>query len=188
MSLDRRVDLNLAMPDLAAQSRGSDARDAFPRRDAPDPEAKDRFAAALAGDVRKEETPASAPPSAVFGPAVRALSGTSGAATSRRGELAAAVSGAVERLMVGDGSSGNRQVRIEIKDEVLPGVSVAVQELDGRLQVDFVCCDENSRLRLSRALPESAATLAQRLKRDVLIRVQTDDEEDPCLEEALACA
>mgnify|MGYP000970440488 FL=1 len=94
----------------------------------------------------------------------------------------------IERLMVGDGSSGHRQVRIELKDELLPGVSVTVQDTDGRVQVDFICSNEDSRLRLNAALPTNAHTLAQRLRRDVLMRVQSDDDEYPCLQETLAHA
>jgi flagellar hook-length control protein FliK len=91
-------------------------------------------------------------------------------------------------MMVGDGSSGNRQVRIELQDDALPGVSITVQQIDGRLQVDFVCSNEQSRLQLNRATPNLANQLADRLKQDVLVRVQTDDDEDLCLYEIVGTA
>lgn len=93
---------------------------------------------------------------------------------------------AVERLMVGDGRHGNRQVRMDLKDDLLEGVSVTVQELDGRIQVDFACAVEYSRLRLNQAAPDQARELATRLSRDVLLRIHTGDESDEHLLEVVA--
>ena len=93
---------------------------------------------------------------------------------------------AVERLMVGDGRSGNRQVRMDLKDDLLEGVSVTVQEMNGRLQVDFACAVESSRLRLNSAAPGQAHELATRLARDVLLRIHTGDESDQHLLEVVA--
>lgn len=93
---------------------------------------------------------------------------------------------AVERLMVGDGRNGNRQVRMDLKDDLLEGVSVTVQELDGRLQVDFACAVESSRLRLKSAAPGQARELASRLARDVLLRIHTGNESDEHLLEVAA--
>jgi hypothetical protein len=84
----------------------------------------------------------------------------------------------VERLMVGDGRSGNRQVRMDLKEDLLPGVTVTVQELDGRLEVDFTCIHDLPRQRLADAAPEQAQVLASRLDRDVLLRVQAREGED----------
>jgi hypothetical protein len=103
-------------------------------------------------------------------------------------DLSHQIGSSIERLMVDDGHNGQRQVRMELKDELLPGVTVVIQELDGRLQVDFICSVESSRLRLNEAAPEQARSLAESLRRDVLLRVQTDDDEDPCLLETLACS
>jgi len=101
-------------------------------------------------------------------------------------ELVNVINTGLQRLMVSDGSSGNRQVRMMLKEDILPGVSVVIHEVAGRLQVDYVCSQEASRLRLNDAAPEQAKVLAASLNREVLVTVQTDDEEDLCLLEALA--
>lgn len=125
-------------------------------------------------------------PFALFGaPAAR-----TGSVVSRAQEtpLADAMAEQVGRLLVSNGEDGKRAVRLDLKDDALPGVSIAIEENEGRLQVEFVCAAESSRRRLAQALPEMAATLAERLQRDVLMRVRTDDEDDPCLTEHLGTA
>jgi hypothetical protein len=191
MSVDRRIDLNLSMPDFGAGGLQSGKGDASANRHLPDEAAEQRFAAALAGDGKSEEkqTPVTnASPFALFQQSAPSVQGKRNETMPRQSELTENLGNEVERLMVSDGSSGNRQVKMELKDDLLPGVTVAIQELEGRLQVDFVCSVESSRQRLNSALPDLASTLAQRLGRDVLMRVQTDDEDDPCLLEALGSA
>ena len=190
MSIDRRIDLNLSMPDFGAgnlqRGQGESAT-----RDMPDEEAGQRFAAALADNKESQEIKApvaDASPFTIFQQSSQSIQKKASVTIPYQSELTENLGNEVERLMVSDGSSGNRQVRLELKDELLPGVSVAIQELEGRLQVDFVCGVESSRQKLSGALPDLACTLAQRLGRDVLMRVQTDDEDDPCLLEALGNA
>lgn len=85
------------------------------------------------------------------------------------------------RLLVGDGSQGRRSVQITLADAQLPGVVVDVFEEAGRLVARFTCSDEGARARLSAAANWFAQGLAQRLRRDVRVEVQTDDPEDPCL-------
>ncbi len=94
----------------------------------------------------------------------------------------------VAQLMVSDGRYGGRQVRMDLQEEMLPGVTVVIEERDGRLQVDFLCREEPSRLRLVAAAPDQAPQMAQYLQRDVLLRVQKDDEQDPRLFEVAAQA
>ncbi len=190
MSIERRVDLNLSMPDFGAGNLQSGRGDRSPGRDAPDAEAEQRFAAALAAqdmpDEKKNATAAAPPPFVLFQQGIKAINPGVREAIPHQAELSENLNSEVERLMVSDGSSGNRQVRLELKNDLFPGVNVAIQELEGRLQVNFVCSDEGSRQKLNRALPDLADTPAQRLGRDVLMRVQTDDEDDPCLLEALS--
>ena len=188
MSMERRIDLNVSVPDFRGQEfhTGGQRQSALPQ---PDAQAKSRFDEALAGKNTSEAQPevaerVSAPnPFSLFGslqpPGERPAAGLAPALSSRIGD-------GIERLMVDDGSNGNRQVRMELKDDLLPGVTVALQELEGRLQVDFICSNETSRLRLNEAAPSQAQALAERLRREVLLRVQTDDPEDLCLTEALA--
>lgn len=100
-------------------------------------------------------------------------------ASQAQEELSSHLREVVAQLMVGDGRSGGRQVRMDLQEEVLPGVTVVIEERQGRLQVDFLCRQEPSRLRLVAAAPEQAPQMAQYLRRDVLLRVQRDDERDP---------
>lgn len=189
MSLERRIDLNVSVPDFRGQEfqTGGQRQSALPQ---PDAQAKSRFDEALAGKNTSEAQAevaerVSAPnPFSLFG-SLQPPAG-SPAAGGLAPALSSRIGDGIERLMVDDGSNGNRQVRMALKDDLLPGVTVAIQELDGRLQVDFICSDESSRLRLNEAAPSQAQALAERLRREVLLRVQTDDPEDPCLTEALA--
>ena len=182
MSVDRRVDLSLSVPDQRGQGMG--LAGGAPQQQ-PDAQARQRFEQAMAAPTPPQDMPAPAAPQpfALFGSMAASPLATVPAADPA---LGARMAEGIERLMVGDGSSGNRQVRMELKDDLLPGVSVVVQELEGRLQVDFICANEDSRQRLVAALEANARTLAERLNRPVLLRVQTDDEDDPCLREALA--
>jgi hypothetical protein len=77
-------------------------------------------------------------------------------------------------------------VRVELKDEVLPGVTVCVYEDQGLLVAAFVCASEPSREKLCACAAALAGELASSLNRAVLVRVGTDDPEDPCPFEAAA--
>jgi hypothetical protein len=110
----------------------------------------------------------------------------SASAAPAPGALSQGLRQAAERLLVGDGSSGRREVRIELKDEVLPGVTVCVYEDQGLLVADFVCASEPSREKLCACAQALAGELAGSLNRAVLVRVSTDDPEDPCPFEAAA--
>lgn len=103
-------------------------------------------------------------------------------------ELSSRLREVVAHLLVSDGRYGGRQVRMDLQEEALPGVTVVIEEREGRLQVDFLCREEPSRLRLVAAAPEQAPQMAQYLQRDVLMRVQKDDEQDPRLFEVAANA
>ena len=190
MNIDRRIDLNLSMPDFGAGGLQSGKGDSSPRH-RPDEGAEQRFAAALAGNGKPEEKAKPLTidsPFALFQPSTQPVQQNIDQTIPQQSELSENLGNEVERLMVSDGSNGNRQVRLEIKDDLLPGVTIAIQELEGRMQVDFVCSIESSRQKLVSALSDLSTTLAHRLGREVLLRVQTDDEDDPCLQEALGNA
>jgi hypothetical protein len=91
---------------------------------------------------------------------------------------------AVTRLQVGEGSDGKREVRFDIQASVLPGVRVVLQEANGRVQVDFICSVDASRHVLSEIAQREASEMARRCRRDLLLRVHTEDE-DPDLDPAL---
>lgn len=182
MSTRRTVDLNLSTPGYGAQGFEDTLGERSQRQSPPDAQARQRFEQAMAAPADPQAAELAIPqPFALFG----SLAASLPAPPADPGLGEPMVEG-IERLMVGDGRSGNRQVRMELKDELLPGVSVVLQELEGRLQVDFICSNEDSRQRLNAAAQANASTLAERLRRPVLVRVQTDDEDDPCLQEALA--
>lgn len=182
MSIDRRIGLDTAIAQgsgLAqsdAQTSGRQASDADKRA----------FEQAMA---RKDESPVAPPaapsPFSLFG-AARADAPAPADATSQA--LAQALQGSAEQLLVADGSQGRRQVRVELKDDVLPGVSVSVYEDGGRVIADFVCANETSRERLAAMARPLAEQLADSLARPTRVRVGTDDPEDPCLTETDADA
>jgi hypothetical protein len=209
MSIDRRIELQLAL-----QQRGDQFKDfgSQARQDQPHPEAQagaqERFDRAMAGAAApsRSATPSATDPAALpladhnaraqadpgaalafFGLPAARIAPAAGADVGVPTALNRQLGEAVEQLLVDDGSGGgNRQIRLQLKDDVLAGVTVVIQECEGRLQVDFICAEEAARLKLNRIAPEHAQLLAQRLAREVLLRVQTDDEEFPCLYEVAA--
>ena len=65
---------------------------------------------------------------------------------------------------------------MEIRPEILPGVRVLLHELHGRIQVDFICSVEASRRALGAVARREAGELARRCRRDVLVRIQAEDD------------
>ncbi|MEO5672271.1 MAG: hypothetical protein ABIR26_16405 [Ramlibacter sp.] len=149
-----------------------------------DAQSREKFEQAMAAGTKEAEEPSaqSYSPFALFGSMPTTL------APRIDTILADHLHEALNRLMVDDRAAGGKQVRMELKDDLLPGVTVAIQEAHGRLQVDFICAVESLRHRLNAALPKNAEQLAQSLRRDVLLRVQANDEDDPCLFEIAASA
>lgn len=135
------------------------------------------------------ETPRELPsPLSLFGAPQATPVASLGNVAEAQEELSSRLREVVAQLMVSDGRFGGRQVRMDLQEEALPGVTVVIEERDGRLQVDFLCREEPSRLRLVAAAPDQAPQMAHYLRRDVLMRVQRDDEQDPRLFEVAANA
>ena len=186
MSIDRRIGLDTAIAQGSGlahsdgQAAGRQASDADRRA----------FEQALAqgqdADAQKPAPPAAATPFSLFGAAAAAAAAPPADTPSQA--LAEALLGSAEQLLVADGSQGRRQVRVELKDDVLPGVSVSVYEEEGRVVADFVCANETSRERLTAMARPLAEQLADSLGRDARVRVSADDPEDPCLAETDASA
>ncbi len=84
---------------------------------------------------------------------------------------------AVASLQVAEGVQGARQVYLEIKPEILPGVRVVLQEVKGRVQVDFICSVQASHQVLGAIAQREAADMARRCRRDLVLRIQVDDED-----------
>ncbi|MGE8658759.1 MAG: hypothetical protein ACN6O8_18610 [Achromobacter sp.] len=183
MSIDRRISLDTAIAQGSGlaqsdgQALGRQASDADRRA----------FEQAMAqdGEAPRPPAPAAPTPFSLFG-AARAQAAAPADSPSQA--LAQALLGSAEQLLVADGSQGRRQVRVELKDEVLPGVSVSVYEAEGRIVADFTCASETSRERLASLARPLAGQLAESLDRPTRVRVATDDPEDPCLTETDADA
>jgi hypothetical protein len=182
MSADRSVRLDVSVPDSGPRTGEGFARGTGQQQRQPDAESRQRFDDAMRATSEsgeRVEPPQVPQPFALFG----SLPPESG----QDAKLLPRLDDVLDGLMV-DVTGDGRQVRMDLKDEVMPGVTIVIQETQGRLQVDFICSLEDSRLKLNAAAPDHAPQLAQRLGRDVLLRVQTDDEEDPCLFEVAASA
>lgn len=191
MTGERAIRLDVSVPDLGARAGQQERPGGGSRQLLADAQDRQRFEQSLAS-----ASPEDAPDGERSLPSPLDLLGGHRPAVASAPRMepampafdAGRLGDTLSRLMVGDGRSGGRQVRMALKDDVLPGVSVVIEEVDGRLQVDFICSVEDSRLKLVQALPEQAPVLARRLGRDVLLRVQTDDEEDLRLTEVAASA
>lgn len=187
MNMDRRIGLETAIPQGAGTLANSDGQTAG--RQASDADRQAFEQAMSQGDADAAppapQTPAASTPFSLFGAGARAVPADG---DGQAGALAQALSDSAEQLLVADGSQGRRQVRVELKDDVLPGVSVSVYEDAGRTVADFTCASERSRERLCAMAPELAAQLADSLDKPTRVRVSTDDPEDPCLVETDAAA
>lgn len=80
---------------------------------------------------------------------------------------------AVQQFFIGEVPGGGQQVQLVLNDEFFPGVTIYVQQAAGQVQVTFECTVRASRQELSRLAPAFARTLAQRLGRDTVVRVQS---------------
>lgn len=87
-------------------------------------------------------------------------------------------------LMVGESPRGGEAVRMELTAENLPGVVLEVFRDQGAIVAQFVCANEHSRTQLARAASWLGESLSHRLSHDTLVRVLTDDPEDPSPVEA----
>lgn len=77
----------------------------------------------------------------------------------------------LESLWVCNGAHGLREVRLNLRKEILPHTSVRLFEASGRLQVDMRVADESTRRWLAGTLPQLAASLGERLARPLSLRV-----------------
>ena len=80
----------------------------------------------------------------------------------------------VQQLMVSDGSQSFRRVRIELADDVMPGVVLTLGEEQGALVAEFTCCLDDAYVRLSQPAQSLASQLADALGRNTVWRVVPD--------------
>lgn len=107
-----------------------------------------------AGGRRDEERPAPSDPKQtpfdLFGPVIGQKPAAPAVAAGNAapdlapdlGRIAEAV---VERLLVSDGEApGDQEVRVQLKESVLPGTEIRIRHEGGRLVVEFVCTNADS--------------------------------------------
>ncbi len=139
-------------------------------------EEADELEQAPAGPVVVTAAPSDPPtPFAFFSDSVRSAESS----TDAQQILVRHLASVADRLLVGDGSSGRREVRIDLKAEVLPGVTMSVYEEGAWLVVEFSCAQESSRDTLCRCAQQLADELVASLRRSTVLRVHTNDPDDP---------
>lgn len=83
----------------------------------------------------------------------------------------------VERLLVSDGDTpGSQEVRIQLKDSVLPGTEIRIRQERGNIVVEFVCANADSVRFLDGQRDGLANLLGSRLKDLVEVMVTTADD------------
>lgn len=106
------------------------------------------------------------------------LAGADAGASSRTADLQQVVQAVAERVLVSDGSDGRQEVRIQLKESVLPGVEVRIRQEGGRTVVDFVSQNADSTRFLDGQRGALGSLLEGRLKTDVEVRVTASDGTD----------
>ena len=175
---DRRVDLNLNTPTFQQDEHaaGLGKRERGPASEGD----RERFERSLErnGETQTVGGKPSAPvvdsPFALFGASVPEASASPQQPASGLKD----VNTLLDRLMVGEGGQGGKMVRMALSDDLLPGVSVSVSESGGGWLVECECSNDDSRERLCAQVRELASEMADRVGRETLWRITTDDPED----------
>jgi type III secretion system needle length determinant len=87
-----------------------------------------------------------------------------------------ALSEIADRLLVSE--SGNKEIRIQLKESLLPGTELRLTLQDGSVGVSFVCHNEQSALFLERHRRDLERRLADRLGGPAEVRVSQETAED----------
>jgi len=172
-----RIDVSVGLE--RGSSNLSDKPPFEPRREASESDSQ-AFERAL------EDPVPTALPAGVGGPFMFLPAGASGVSESGSEAplgLSEQLSEVAQRLLVADGLHGRREVRIELKADVLPGVSLSIFEDAGRLVVAFSSTHEISSEKLAQCAQPLANGLAASLRRKTLVRVQEGGLDGACLSE-----
>lgn len=126
------------------------------------------------GEPAPDGAPLPPGPFALFRPAAGGQEAAAPPAPSAAGlaELAEAVA---ERILVSEEGGADAEVRIRIRDGVMPGVEVRLKWAEGRVQVEFACANADSRTFLEGRREALADLLAERTGEEVEVRVSADD-------------
>jgi hypothetical protein len=152
--------------DSGAGAGGQGGEGGRPRDDEHRAPAEDAPAAAVLPGIFGlfQARPADPAPAAAPAPAP-APAATPAAAAARTRQLVADVAAAIHA------APGAREVRVQVRPEVLPGVAFSVRQDAGRWVVDFDVSDHASAALLQSAGERMGAELARRLGRGVELRV-----------------
>lgn len=91
----------------------------------------------------------------------------------------------MSRLLVSDRNS-HREVRIDVNENVMPGVRIRVLETEGRVTFCLVCSVAHTRQRLTAIITGLSQALADRLQRPVLLQICADGCSPSDMSESLA--
>lgn len=171
---DRRVGLDIGSPGTASTGTGTAGSQA---REEPDQGLANMFREKLAGGETPAGTAQGQPqmrPFDLFAHAAPAPD-PGQAATERRAQV---IEETVSRMLVSDASrGGTAEVRVRIRDDLLPGTEVRVSEQAGRLEVHFVATDPASVTWLAAQAESIAGEISRRLRRDVRVSVKREGED-----------
>jgi len=172
---ERRVGLDLGAPGTPSPGTGSPGTGSQPRGEA-DPDQAEMFRRKLAegGQSPAQNAGTQAPrPFDLFGAAATTPDPKGAEAAERRARV---IEETVSRLLVSSGSgTGDPEVRIRMKNDLLPGAELRLVERGGRLEVDFVATDPESAAWLAAQAGTLAAEISRRLRREVRVSVRKDD-------------
>lgn len=100
------------------------------------------------------------------------------AVAPRAPDLQRIVDAVADRILVRDDPDAGSEVRIQLKESLLPGVEVRIRHDGGRLTVEFVSTNADSTRFLDGQRGGLASLLEARLKSDVEVRVTASDGTD----------
>ena len=144
-----------------------------PRQDRPQEGDVDRFESLLGKDRPAEaEKPSPAPAAFTFrSPGDAMLRGmAAGAAAPDNRAVGRLIETIASRVLVGDGSGGRREVRIEMGPDSFPGLEIRMFEEGGRLVVAFATANPADLALLRARSSELAGRLKDRAGREVELR------------------
>lgn len=85
------------------------------------------------------------------------------------------ISAEITYLWVGTGVASDREVRVGLREELLPDTAVRLFESEGRLRIEFTCGTSRVAEWLVRKLPVLTRELGQRLNRPLELAVLMND-------------
>lgn len=99
-----------------------------------------------------------------------------------RQQLLEGIADIAKRLLVSDGSGGRREVRIELSDSALSGVTVSVYQAAGEWVAEFNCLERGAFNVLSEAASPMAQELADTLRSPACWLVMMEPPDDTTVE------